>query len=58
MNIYGSLMDIFDEKKQKSFMTKKTNTFVTKNKYLRRKKQKTFMSKKNENTNKNGYTLL
>ena len=24
MNIYGSLMDIFDEKKQKSFMTKKT----------------------------------
>ena len=50
MNIYGSLMDIFDEKKQKSFMTK--------NKYLRRKKQKTFMSKKNENTNKKGYMLL
>ena len=49
MNIYGSLMDIYDEK---------TKTFVTKNKYLRRKKQKTFMSKKNENTNKNGYMLL
>ena len=43
MNIYGSLMDIFDEKKQKSFMTKKTKViYDEKNKrHLCRKKTKT-----------------
>ena len=38
MNIYGSLMDIYDQK-TKTFLTKKTKTFLT-------KKTKTFMSKK------------
>ena len=43
MNIYGSLMDILDEKKQKSFMTKKTkDIYVEKNKsHLCRKKTRT-----------------
>ena len=31
MNIYGSLMDIYDEKKQKTFMSKNPYTFTTKN---------------------------
>ena len=30
MNIYGSLMDIYDEKKQKSFMTKTKDIYVEK----------------------------
>ncbi len=51
MNIYGSLMDIYGEKKQKTFMSKNPYTFMT-------TKKKTFMSKKNENTNKKGYMLL
>ena len=48
MNIYDSLMDIYDEKKQKTFMSKNPYTFMTKNtKHLQRK-----------NTNKKGYMLL
>ena len=43
MNIYGSLMDIYDEKKQKSFMTKTKDIYV---------------EKKRKNTNKKGYMLL
>ena len=31
MNIYGSLMDIYDEKKRKTFMSKNPYTFMTKN---------------------------
>mgnify|MGYP004518076267 CR=1 FL=1 len=39
MNIYGSFMDIFDEKKTKTFMSKeKTKTFMS-------KETKAFMSK-------------
>ena len=39
MNIYGSLMDIYDEKKTKTFMSKeKTKTFMS-------KETKAFMSK-------------
>ena len=38
MNIYGSLMDIFDEKRQKSFMTKKTKDIYVEKK--REHKQK------------------
>ena len=38
MNIYGSLMDIYDEKKQKSFMTKKTKDIYVEKK--REHKQK------------------
>ena len=49
MNIYGSLMDIYDEKNKD--VCDEKQIFMT-------KKQKTFMSKKNENTNKNGYMLL
>lgn len=30
MNIYGSLMDIYDEKEQKTFMSKNPYTFMTK----------------------------
>ena len=40
MNIYGSLMDIFDEKKQKSFMTKKKRHLCRKK---REHKQKSYM---------------
>ena len=33
MNIYGSLMDIYDEKKQKTFMSKRTkDIYVEKDK--------------------------
>ena len=49
MNIYGSLMDIYDEKNKD--VCDEKQIFTT-------KKTKTFMSKKNENTNKKGYTLL
>ena len=46
MNIYGSLMDIYD-KKTKTFLTKKTKTFLTKKtKTFMTKKTKTFISKK------------
>ena len=41
MNIYGSLMDIYDEKKQKTFMSKNPYTFTTKN-------TKTFTTKKKQ----------
>ena len=43
MNIYGSLMDIYDEKNKD--VCDEKQIFTT-------KKTKTFMSKKNENTNK------
>ena len=39
MNIFGSLMDIFDEKNKDIYVEKKTKTFMSK------EKTKTFMSK-------------
>ena len=38
MNIYGSLMDIFDEKKQKSFMTKTKDIYVEKKREHKQKR--------------------
>ena len=32
MNIYGSFMDIFDQKKTKTFMSKETKAFMSKTK--------------------------
>ena len=48
MNIYGSLMDIYDEKKRKTFMSKNPYTFMTKN-------TKTFTTKKHK---QKSYMLL
>ena len=50
MNIYGSLMDIYDEKKQKTFMSKNPYTFMTKKKDI-------YVEKKREHKQK-GYMLL
>ena len=35
MNIYGSLMDIYDEKKQRHLCRKKTKTFMSKHCFMR-----------------------
>jgi len=52
MNIYGSLMDIFDQKNKDIFDSQKTKTFLTqKNKdIIDPKKTKTFMLKNRKNT--------
>ena len=36
MNIYGSLMDIYDEKKQRHFCRKKQKTFLSKHYFMRK----------------------
>ncbi len=52
MNIYGSLMDIYGEKKQKTFMSKNPYTFMT------TKKKDIYVEKKRKHKQKRLYAPI